>query len=161
MLFGQTLHSIPLLPASIPPLLPSHISSSGKHEVGRADIANHLPHFRFSLSLSHTHTHMHRVCQRCLHRHRDALLSLLSWVPGCWGEHFQHLPTSVLSVKQAFVSQAKATGCFPSTPNHEGLIDTPDPAMNRGLFKREAGKMSFSRQGSSRRKVGSRETTLH
>ena len=60
-------------------------------------------------------------------------------MPGCWGEHFQHLPTSVLSVKQAFVSQAKATGCFPSTPNHEGLIDTPDPAMNRGLFKREAG----------------------
>lgn len=127
-----TLRSIPLLPASIPPLLPSHTSSSGKYEVGRADIANHLPHFRFSLS----HTHMHRVCQRRLHQHRDALLSRLSRVPGCWGEHFQHLPTSVLSVKRAFVSQAKATGCFPSTPHHEGLIDTPDPAMNRGLFKK-------------------------
>ena len=61
-----TLRSIPLLPASIPPLLPSHTSSSGKHEVGRADIANHLPHFRFSLSHTHAHTCKGSVRDVCI-----------------------------------------------------------------------------------------------
>lgn len=88
---------------------------------------------------SHAHSH---TALRLLTYHVHALLSLPQWMPGCWSEHFPHLPTSV----RAFVPKQRQLTVFPAFLT----MRPPAPAINRDL--------SFlSKQGSSSQKDGQRE----
>lgn len=123
---GYSLHN------STPSCCHASTSSSGKREAGRAETGPITCHTLGILSLAH------RACRECIHIHMWTLCC-----PCCNGclcagsEHFPHLPTSVLSVKRAFVPKQRQWAVFTAFLTTRASRTPPAPATNGGLFKIE------------------------